>query len=115
MVGNPTLGYGWNVSASPISQDEAFTILVNRIMIAAGEAASLVPNWALLDDVRQGVLIDMCFNMGKPALSRFKRMLAAANARDYATWALQMRKSAWWGQVGERGPLLERRVLTGEP
>jgi lysozyme len=112
--GNPTIGYGWNCAASPMSESEAALVLGNRIIGAAKAAANLVPNWLSLNDIRQNVLIDMCFNLGTDGLRAFKKMLAAANEGRFDDAANEMKDSAWYVQVKGRGPLLESRMRTGK-
>lgn len=111
--GNPTIGYGWNVSRSPMSESEASMVLGNRIVLAAKDAASLVPNWVTLNDARQDVLIDMAFNLGRNGLFSFKNMLHAINEGRYEDAADEMMDSSWFIQVGKRGPLLVDRMRTG--
>ena len=111
--GNPTIGYGWNVTTSPMSESEASMVLGNRIVLAAKDAASLVPNWVTLNETRQDVLIDMAFNLGRNGLFAFKNMLRAVNEGRYDEAADEMMDSAWFIQVGKRGPLLVDRMRSG--
>ncbi len=112
--GNPTIGYGWNCASSPISEAEATMILGNRIVFAAKDAASLVPNWVTLDDVRQDTLIDMAFNLGRGGLAAFRKMLTAVNDGQYEVAANEMKDSAWYTQVGRRAQVLEAQMRYGK-
>ena len=78
------------------------------------DLTNAMPWWGGLDEVRQRVLVDMCFNMGLNTLQGFKKFLAAMQAGDWATAAAEMQDSTWWGQVGERAHRLQQMVLTGE-
>lgn len=88
-------------------------MLANDIARAKSDLSELAPWDAGLDEVRQAVLIDMCFNLGKNGLSKFKRFLAAMQDGDWRRAAQEMRDSLWWAQVGSRAVRLERMVLDG--
>ncbi len=77
------------------------------------ELFEAVPWARLLDDARQGVLRNMCFNMGWPRLSGFKRMLAACKAQQWDDTAQQMLNSAWARQVGDRARRLSAQMQSG--
>ncbi len=49
-------------------------------------------------------LNDMAFNMGKPRLSQFKKMLAAVDYGKFEQAAVEAKDSRWYKQVGNRGP-----------
>lgn len=46
-------------------------------------ARHCIQSYAELPDDIQNVLVEMCFNMGAPRLRGFKKMLAAAEAKDF--------------------------------
>ena len=54
----------------------------------------------------------MCFNMGAPRLSGFKKFIAGVNAGDWNTAAVEMMDSRWARQVGNRAERLKNRILT---
>ncbi len=58
--------------------------------------------YSRLDEVRQRVLVDTAFNMGRRALG-FARTIAALRRDDYVTAARELQASAWSHQVGD-GP-----------
>ena len=70
------------------------------------------PNFAGLSDVRQRVLVDMMFNLGKPRLEKFKKMIANVNKGDFAKAADEMKDSKWYTQVKKRGRVLEQMMRT---
>lgn len=112
-VGKLTIGVGRNLDDVGISKEEADMMLANDIARAKSDLSELAPWDAGLDEVRQAVLIDMCFNLGKNGLSKFKRFLAAMQDGDWRRAAQEMRDSLWWAQVGSRAVRLERMVLDG--
>ena len=69
------------------------------------------PWWRSLDDNRQRILANMCFNLGYPRLSGFKRFLAALHTGQWETAAVEMMDSKWATQVGDRAKRLRDRML----
>ena len=72
----------------------------------------------LLDDVNSHsnqcirVLVNMAFNLGRTRLSKFKNMLAAVEAKDYAKASEEMKDSRWYKQVGRRSVELVEMMRT---
>ena len=59
-------------------------------------------------------MIDMCFNMGLPRLSKFKNSLAAMKNGDYDIAALEFLDSNWAKQVGSRSITITDMIRSGE-
>lgn len=108
-----TIGYGRNLTDRGISYSEANDMLENDAYQAIADAKTFVPNWDALDVVRQNVLANMAFNLGKTRLATFKKMLAAVNEGRYEAAAYEMVSSKWFGQTGKRAQRLEQEMLTG--
>lgn len=83
-----------------ITQAQADAFLEKDIENAIKTLNSLQLN---LDDTRQAIVAQLCFNLGNK-ITQFKRFLAACRARDYATAADELQNSKWFSQVGRRGP-----------
>lgn len=67
-----------------------------------------------LDEVRQGVLIELCFNMGMPHLLEFVEMIEALENHDYIGAQKDLNNSVWAIEVGPiRTKNLCHRLLTG--
>jgi lysozyme len=109
-----TIGYGRNIQNNGISENEAERMLHNDLGNSLRVLEANVSCWSELDSVRKGVLIDMCFNMGWGTFSKFKKMLAALENKDYEEAAKQMQDSAWFRQVGHRAIKLITAMRTGE-
>jgi lysozyme len=109
-----TLGYGRNVEDRGISEVEAEFFLVNDIIQAQRDAASIIPSWLKINDARRNALTDMCFNLGLTKFSQFKNMLAAIARNDWPTAKVAARDSLWHNQVGQRAERIEQVLLTGE-
>lgn len=113
-AGKLTIGVGRNLDAKGISTLEAMMMLANDINATLDGLIEAFPWWERLDDARSRVLISMAFNLGIDGLRKFRHFLSALEAGDYERAAAEMRNSAWYGQVGERGPKLVRWMLTGQ-
>jgi len=59
----------------------------------------------LPDDI-QHVLANMCFQLGRPRLSKFKNMIAAVEDLDWCKMADEMEDSRWFKQTKNRAKRL---------
>ena len=84
-LGFPTLGVGHLITekdeehgkeVGTVVHDERITeCLNNDIKIVCQELDTYEPWWRGLDDNRQRILANMCFNLGYPRLKGFKKFL----------------------------------------
>lgn len=102
-LGVPTIGVGHNLRDKPISQRAVDVIFDDDVTDVETDLDRACAWWRQMDDVRQRVLADMCFNMGLPTLLTFKRTLLAMQQGQYALAADFMMESLWSRQVGD-GP-----------
>ena len=119
-----TIGRGHNIEADPhypyTVADEPLTdaqidSLETRDVGNAVAALDEYANWwRAMEEPRQRVLANMCFNMGWTKLSEFVNTLKAMHFADYVAAAAGMRASKWYGQVGARGEHLAKVMETGE-
>ena len=58
----------------------------------------------------QHVLANMCFQLGRPRLSKFKNMIAAVEDLDWQRMADEMEDSNWYKQTPNRAERLITRV-----
>ena len=115
-VGVWTIGYGHTggvKKGDKITQKDADDFLLADTLQAAIDASSLPVAFDGLNAVRQAVLINMSFNLGKTRLLAFKRTLLAIAIRDYDNAALYMLQSKWSKQVGNRSIRLAKMMKTG--
>lgn len=61
------------------------------------------------DEVQQ-ILVNMMFNMGRPRLSKFKKMNEAIAQKDWKRAAVEGRDSRWYRQVTQRAERLMKRL-----
>ena len=111
--GKQTIGIGRNIEDRGLSDDEIEYIYRNDERIAIAGASSLVKEFEWLADARKIALVSMVFQMGKPRVSKFKKMIAAIEDDDFADAAVEMVDSDWHDQVGERAIRLEYLMANG--
>ena len=78
------------------------------------ELIASLPWFTKLDDARQGVLLNMAFNLGTTGLLSFKKTLALVESGKYSDAAKEMLNSRWANQVGKRADRLSRQMQTGQ-
>lgn len=99
-----------------ISEEQVQEWFEKDVNTAIGDCQDIFDNFDELDDEIQHVLINMSFQLGKPRLSKFKRMIAAVHDEDYREMALQMEDSRWFKQTQNRAQrLIDRVVRYGVP
>ena len=92
---------------------EAVAWLAHDIAHAEHELDLNLPWWRTLNDPRQDVLVQMCFNLGIGGLLEFHHMLADCQLSDWNGAAAEMLASEWSVQVGNRAKVLSKTMLTG--
>ena len=118
---HPTFGVGHLITekdeeyeqevGTPVSEQRIRECLDNDMDIVCQELDMNEPWWRGLDDNRQRILANMCFNLGYPRLSRFKKFLYALHLQNFEEAALEMMDSKWATQVGDRAKRLRDRML----
>jgi lysozyme len=111
--GKTTIGVGRNLTDKGLSDVEVQFLLANDITETTDALAAAFPWFPGLDGPRQGVLINMAFNMGIEGLSGFAKFLAAVMRHDWDAAADEMGASLWAGQVGDRAVRLSSQMRTG--
>src|SRR4030042_478069 len=112
-VGKLTIGVGRNLDDVGISKDEAEMMLSNDIDRSIYDLNRHLPWWINLDETRQMVLIDMCFNLGISRLLGFENTLKSIASGEYEIASQQMLQSKWAGQVGNRAKKLSQMMKEG--
>tara|TARA_Y100000114_G_scaffold101748_1_gene94924 strand:+ start:816 stop:1238 length:423 start_codon:yes stop_codon:yes gene_type:complete len=113
-AGYITLGVGRNVEELGITEDEARYLLDNDILRVSRELDDNIPWWRDLSEVRQRVLLDLCFNLGISRFLQFEKTLAAAKQGRYEDCAEEMMDSRWARQVGTRATRLSEAMINDE-
>ncbi len=117
-VGKVTIGVGRNLDDVGISEAEAHAMLDADIDRTERALRAALPWVDELDDARQGVLLNMAFNMGVgvPGSARgllgFPYTLGLVQAGKYDEAAKAMLESKWARQVGKRATELAQIMAT---
>jgi lysozyme len=96
-----------------ISTDESTMLLRNDIARIRVELLQRLPWFVHLDPVRQGVLMNMAFQMGINGVMAFQQMLGKVQTGDYAVAADKMLQSKWATQTPERAKRLAIQMRDG--
>lgn len=105
-AGKLTIGVGRNLEDVGITKEEALFMLENDLDRCHKECLRSFFWYKDLDNSRQGVVQEMCFNLGLARLKTFKKMLLACEIGNYELAAREMLSSLWARQVGKRAETL---------
>ena len=105
-AGKLTIGIGRNLDDVGITENEARYLLKNDLQRSHIDCLNAFAWYAELDEVRQSVVCEMCFNLGLARLKGLKKMLKAVETGNYALAAQEMLASQWAKQVGQRARTL---------
>ena len=107
--GLETIGFGFNIEAG-ISKRAALALLREQMAERHDELMQL-PWYAALNEVRQGVCLDISINAGIAGLLRFDHMIDALEVADWATAAKEC--SVTNPELADRYATLAKLLLTG--
>lgn len=86
----------------------------NDIVECHNKLSLELPFYDSLDDVRQEVLINMCFQLGFTGFSKFKKTLKYINDFDFEKASKEMLNSLWAKQTPNRANELAQILRKGE-
>ncbi|AFC21684.1 baseplate hub subunit and tail lysozyme [Cronobacter phage vB_CsaM_GAP32] len=115
-LGYPTIGYGHLITARDnfgggIDEAQADALLQKDLIRTVRDAQSIYAQYNMKTPyICQIVLTEMCFQMGKGSVLKFKNTLAAMARGDYKAAAAGIRNSAWYRQTPRRAEVMARRV-----
>jgi len=120
-LGYPTFGIGHLITdndpeydlpiGTKISEERVNEVFNTDVKKFINETKKIFPD---LDDKPENiqlVLVNMCFNLGAPRLSKFKKFIDAINNEQWIEAAVEMMDSRWANQVGPRAERLKQIVL----
>lgn len=116
-LGYATIGVGRLVDSRKgggLRPVEIDFLLSNDIEDRVRALNAKLPWFFKLDEARQGVLLNMAFQMGTDGLLAFANTLKLVAGGQYAEAAENMLKSKWATQTPERARRLARQMETGE-
>ena len=101
--------YGWPVG-TPVSEKRVNSVFDRDVETYISETEKVFGNLQEMTGELQQVLVNMCFNMGAPRLSQFKKFIKAIHDEDWKTASVEMLDSRWSSQVGDRANRLSDRI-----
>lgn len=108
-----TIGYGRNVqknSGPGITKEEANYLLACDIQRTISECEKAFPFMADLNSERLGVMVQLCFQMGLPALRKFRRMLHHLDRGEYKQASEELLDSRFAKQTPARAKRLAKQL-----
>jgi lysozyme len=111
-----TIGVGRLIDARKgggLRPDEIEYLLANDIKDRARALLAALPWFGALDDARQGVLLNMAFQLGTAGLLAFKNTLDQVRLGQYKRAAEMMLQSKWATQTPERAARLAKQMESG--
>jgi lysozyme len=93
-AGKLTIGFGTNLDEG-LDDDEAMFLLEHRLAQRVLECRQAFPFFERLGPVRQGVIVQMAYQLGTAGVMEFRNMRRALEAGDYAAAADAMVDSKW--------------------
>ncbi len=104
---------GKSKTKSVISEEECEHLFRDDLVKAELNLQKTFPEWRLLDNVRQRVLMNMSFNLDGN-LKKFVKFIAALRSENWNQAGIEMKDSTWYQQVGQRVERLRILIVTGE-
>jgi|TARA_B110000977_G_C11022149_1_gene471759 lysozyme len=95
---------------TPVTPERVATAFAEDLAIAENECKVLYYFWEELPEEVQEILVNMMFNLGRPRLSKFKKMNAHIEDENWRCAAVEGRDSRWYRQVGQRAERLMVRM-----
>jgi|18_taG_2_1085343.scaffolds.fasta_scaffold06590_3 lysozyme len=100
-AGCDTIGYGFNLDAG-MSKRIAELILRDQVLVIHLKCIEEFIWFSSLSVARQGVVINMVYNLGMEGFKKFKKMTTAIAAGDNSAVVNEMLDSRWAHQVKGR-------------
>ena len=95
---------------TPVSEERVNELFDKDIQITIDECEQLFGNFKDLPEEVQQILANMMFNLGRPRLSKFRKLCKAVPERNWKECAIQMEDSKWHKQVTKRADRLISRM-----
>lgn len=114
-TGHTTIGVGRNLDDVGLSDSEIDFLLDNDVTRVWKECSTQLAGFGFtaLDDVRQHVIMDLCFNVGIAGVMEFRKMLAAVARRDFDAAAAELLDSKAATQEPNRIKALAKMMKDG--
>ena len=116
----PTLGIGhlineWDEEygkpvGTPVSEARVNELFEKDVQVTIEECEQLFGNFQELPEEVQQILANMMFNLGRPRLSKFRKLCKAVAEKNWQECEAQMHDSKWRTQVPNRAERLISRM-----
>ena len=93
-----------------VEQERVRQLFSLDMAVTLDECKVLYPDFDDLPEEAQHIISNMMFNMGRPRLSKFKKMNEAIAQKDWKRAAVEGRDSRWYRQVTQRAERLMKRL-----
>ncbi len=90
------IGFTW------ITEEESMHILAGRVSDLHLDLLDDIDWYSDLPPEVQGVIIEMCFQIGKRGMLKFKKMIANMKEKNWKDAAEEMKDSLWHRQTPQR-------------
>ena len=101
----------YGLPVGTVVDDEGVNELFDQdIKVTLSECEQLYGNFNDLPEEVQKILANMMFNLGRPRLSKFRKLCKAVADRNWQECAVQMEDSRWHKQVTNRANRLISRM-----
>lgn len=112
------VGHGHDIPPSPgltwtLAEADHQFYFVDYPRAQAQAAEDVGPSWASIDEVRQGSLCDMAFEMGGAGLAEFDDTLAAVRVDDWNKARTAILQSRYATEVSTRADAVAEMLGTG--
>jgi len=119
-LGLPTFGIGHLITdkdpehqmgmGTPVDEIRVNEAFEQDVHVTLGECRKLFDDWDNLPEEVKLITANMMFNMGRPRLSKFKKMIQAIKDSNWIEAGNQMQDSRWYKQVTNRADRLISRM-----
>ena len=105
--GDPEEGMGVDY---PISEERVIEAFEKDVQTVLKDCKICFKTWYGYPEEAKQIFANMMFNMGRTRLSKFKKMIDAAESGDWKKAAIEGRDSRWYNQVTNRAERLMSRL-----
>lgn len=119
-LGLPTCGIGhliteWDTEynaevGTPVAEERVNELFEKDLATTIDECRLIYNDFDVLPVKVQHIVANMMFNMGRPRLSKFKKMIKAIQEGNWLEAGYQMKDSIWYEQVTNRADRLISRM-----
>ncbi len=95
---------------TPVSEERVNELFDKDVQVTIEECEQLFGNFNDLPEEVQQILANMMFNLGRPRLSKFRKLCKAVAEKNWQECATQMYDSKWRMQVPKRAERLIERM-----